>query len=140
MAGAVIMYFTGLAIIDPILSVLIAVFIIFNVVKNIRQTIPIIMQGVPLDIESGSILASLRRLDGIAGVHDLHIWSLDEEYNVLTAHVALVRPLSAAEQASLKAQIRELLAQQNIQHSTIEFEQAGEECAFAHCAEGGAGE
>jgi len=133
LVGAAVMYFTGLTIIDPILSIAIACFVLFNVYRNIRQTLPILLQGTPHDVEREHIVALLTALPQVAGVHDLHVWSLDEEYNVLTLHVLLSEPLAAQPQAALKQQIRELLKAENVQHATIEFEAQGEACELEKC-------
>ncbi|MDR0537497.1 MAG: cation diffusion facilitator family transporter [Tannerellaceae bacterium] len=130
--GSVIMNITSLTIIDPILSIVIACFVLFNVFKNIKQTLPILLQGTPTEIEQEHIIKDLKEIGSIAGIHDLHIWSLDEEYNVLTVHVTLKESLPMEKLIELKRKIRSTLKDE-IQHATIEFEMPGEECAFEHC-------
>ncbi len=131
--GSIIMRFTGLTIIDPILSVVIAGFVLFNVIKNIRAILPILLQGVPGEIDRERIIGEIAGIEGVSGVHDLHIWSLDEAYNVLTAHVALSKALPPEDAAALKAQIRGILGDESIQHATIELEAPGEDCMFMDC-------
>ncbi|MDR1687744.1 MAG: cation diffusion facilitator family transporter [Clostridiales bacterium] len=133
LAGSVIMHFTKLTIIDPVLSVAIACFVLFNVFKNIRQVLPILLQGVSDKIDHEHIIHELIEIDRISNVHDLHIWSLDETYNVLTVHVTLAQTLTAADLIELKEQIRGALKEEGIQHATIEFEGPDEVCAFANC-------
>ncbi|GHT25118.1 cobalt transporter [Bacteroidia bacterium] len=131
--GSAIMYFTKLTIIDPILSVVIACFVLFNVFKNIRQTLPILLQGTPPKIEQEHILEELKEIEHIASIHDLHIWSLDEEYNVLTVHITLKEPLPMEQLTELKNRIRFVLKEDDIQHATIEFETPNELCVFENC-------
>ncbi len=131
--GSIVMRFTGWTVIDPILSFAIAGFVLFNVFKNIREILPILLQGSPPEIDRERVCAEISGLEGVAGVHDLHIWSLDETYNVLTAHVALAEPVSSEYAAALKGRIRAMLGGENIQHATIEFEAPGEECEFSEC-------
>ncbi len=131
--GSVAMRFTGLSVIDPILSVVIAGFVLFNVFKNIREILPILLQGTPAEIDRERIIGEISGISGVSGVHDLHIWSLDEAYNVLTVHVALKKALPPEGAAALKAQIRAVLGDESIQHATIEFEAPGEDCAFTDC-------
>jgi cobalt-zinc-cadmium efflux system protein len=131
--GSLIMRFTGLTFIDPILSVAIACFVLVNVFKNIRQVLPILLQGVPPDIDSAHIADTIMRRDGISGVHDLHIWSLDEEYNVLTVHAVLKEALPAEALVSLKRELRTILKEEGVQHATIEFEMPGEDCGLTGC-------
>ena len=131
--GSVIMYFTNLTIIDPILSIAIAFYVLSNVIKNIRQILPILMQGVPADIDNEHIIEQLKAFVDIENIHDLHIWSLDEEYNVLTVHVTLKRTFPMEKLAELKGDIRAVLKEEGIHHATIEFETPDESCAFLNC-------
>ena len=133
LVGSVVIYFTGWTVIDPILSLFIACFVLFNVVKNIRLVLPIILQGTPVEIEQEHIMEKLKAIGSIANVHDLHIWSLDEDYNVLTVHVNLEEVLPMERLSELKNEIRLVLKQENIKHVTIEFEMPKEACAYENC-------
>ena len=133
LVGSTVMYFTGWTIIDPILSLGIACFVMFNVFKNIRLVLPILLQGTPTEIEQEHIIEKLKEIKNIANIHDLHIWSLDEEYNVLTVHIILNEVLPTEKLVALKKQIRSILKAENIQHATIEFEMQNEECDFEKC-------
>ena len=131
--GSVVMYFTDLTIIDPILSIAIAFFVLFNVIKNIRQILPILLQGTPAEIERAHIIEQLKDIEQIENIHDLHIWALDEEYNVLTVHVTLKNSLLMEKLVELKGDIRAVLKEEEIQHATIEFETPDESCVFGNC-------
>lgn len=131
--GAGVMYFVDVPFIDPLLSIAISVFILFNVYRNIRQSLRIILQGSPDLINIDEIEKTVTMLENVRNVHDLHVWSVDGEYNVLTIHVVLSVPLSMAELHNLKADIRKILFSLNIQHSTIEFETFDEECELEEC-------
>lgn len=133
LVGSIVMYFTGWTRIDPILSLGIACFVLFNVFKNIRLVLPILLQGTPVEIEQEQIIEKLNGIKNIAGVHDLHIWSLDEEYNVLTVHIVLNEALPVEKLMALKKHIRTVLKAEKIQHATIEFEMPHEECDFEGC-------
>jgi cobalt-zinc-cadmium efflux system protein len=133
LAGSIIIRLTGLSVLDPILSVLIAAFVIVNVFRNIRQVLPILLQGAPAEIDSERIVQILSELEPVASIHDLHIWSLDEQYNVLTLHAALKEPPSPEELAAIKSAIRERLRGEGIQHATIELEGPGEDCGMEDC-------
>ena len=131
--GSSVMYFTNWTIIDPILSLGIACFVLFNVFKNIKLVLPILLQGKPTEIEQNRIVEKLKNIKNIANIHDLHIWSLDEEYNVLTVHIILSEELTTEELAELKKLIRSTLKEEKIHHVTIEFEMQNEECVFENC-------
>ncbi len=133
LVGSIIMRFTGLAIIDPILSLAIAAFVLFNVFKNIKLTLPILLQGAPADINHEHIIEKLQCIKEIAGIHDLHIWALDDEYNVLTVHIALSETLPMTALTGIKSRIRKVLEAEGVQHATIEFEAPDENCGFEDC-------
>ncbi|MHB9293290.1 cobalt-zinc-cadmium efflux system protein [Hollandina sp. SP2] len=131
--ASAIIYFFNFTIIDPILSISIAVFVLINVFKNIRQTLRIILQGTPQAIEMDHITERLKEIQNVENVHDLHIWSLDDEYNVLTVHVTLKEALPMSGLAELKNQIRSMLKDEEVRHATIEFETSAEPCDFENC-------
>jgi len=130
LVGAIIMYFFNVPFIDPLLSVGIAFFILFNVYKNIRQTLHIILQGIPAEINIDEITEQLQQFKDIEDIHDLHVWSVDGNYNILTVHVVMNKLLEIEKIAELKRKIRESLKQKGIQHATIEFETSDERCDF----------
>ena len=131
--GAGIMYFVHAPFIDPLLSMLISVFILFNVYKNIRQAMRVILQGSPQSPDIDEVERALRLCPEVQSVHDLHLWSVDGEYNVLTVHVVLSEELPIKKLHDLKTDIREKLLSLGVQHSTIEFESANENCGMEGC-------
>ena len=128
--GAGIMYFFNVPVIDPVLSVGIALFVLFNVYKNIRETLHIILQGIPADIDIAEISDQLQQFKGIEDIHDLHVWSVDGNYNILTVHIVMNKSLELVEITKLKELIRNSLKVNGIQHATIEFETTDERCDF----------
>jgi len=135
LVGSVIMHFFDAPILDPIMSIGIACFVLFNVFKNIRQSLRIILQGIPMEVNITNISEHLQQFDGVNNVHDLHVWSVDGNYNVLTVHIVLNSKLEMEKLAELKAEIRDSLKEKGIQHATIEFETADESCCFKKCCE-----
>ena len=133
LVGSTVMYFTGLTIIDPILSIAIAFYVLFNVIKNIKQILPILLQGTPVEIDLEHIIEELKEIEPINDVHDLHIWSLDDNYNVLTAHVSLKESVPMEQLVELKSKIRSVLYEEEVHHATIEFEAPNELCVFENC-------
>jgi cobalt-zinc-cadmium efflux system protein len=134
LVGSAVMYLTGWTIIDPILSLFIACFVLFNVFKNIRLVLPILLQGTPTEIDREEIIKKLKEVDHVADIHDLHIWSLDEDYTILTVHVRLKEIFSMEKLIELKENIRSALKANGIQHATIEFEVPNERCVFQDCS------
>ncbi len=131
--GSIVMLFADVPILDPILSILIAGFILFNVYKNIRQAFRIVLQAIPDNIDIEEIRKKIQSLPGITGIHDLHTWSMDGHYNVMTLHL-VVDPLTPlADLDPLKQQVRDQLQNMNIQHLTIETEFEGQPCELKEC-------
>jgi cobalt-zinc-cadmium efflux system protein len=133
MVGSVLMYFFDVPILDPIMSVAIALFVLYNVFKNIRQSLHIILQGIPLEINVSNINDQLKMFEGVENIHDLHIWSVDGIYNVLTVHVVVNNSLSINELTNIKIELRHILKQNGIEHATIEFETSDENCSMEKC-------
>ena len=131
--GSIVMYFFNLPVIDSLLSIGIAIFILLNVFKNIRQSIRIILQGVPDSVDIELVKNELKTFANISDVHDLHIWSVDGEYNVLTVHIVLNENMQQEKLTDLKHKIKSRLHDFNIQHVTIEFEMKDEMCELEKC-------
>lgn len=130
--GAGIIWLTGWHIVDPILSLGIAAFILFNVYRNLRESLGIILQAVPPDLDIAAIGRELGAIPGVASVHDLHVWSLDGERNVLTVHLVLDEVGQAGVMA-VKQAVNESMKARGIGHCTIETERPGEECLHRDC-------
>jgi len=131
--GAIIMYFFEWPIIDPILSIGISVFIVYNVFKSLKKTTNIILQGIPDKEEFQKIESYLNSVDSVKDIHDLHIWSMDGQYNILTVHLVTAVPSHPEIEGGLKDQIRSDLRKMGIEHATIEFETEDHQCVFANC-------
>lgn len=131
--GAIVMYFVNAPFIDPLLSVLIAIYILYNAIKNIRAMIKIVMQGTPSDVNLDSISKYLSALPEIANFHDLHVWTMDGEYHVLTVHLVLKTEMKQNSSIELKSKIRKDLHNLNIEHATLEFESKDEDCLLVEC-------
>ena len=124
---SIVMMFVNLPILDPILSLGISVFIIINVVKNLNTTMKVILQGIPDNYDPKEFVGDLLQLDNLVEVHDLHVWSLDSEYNIASMHV-VVNDWNHEALVKLKHQIKEITLQHNINHVTVEFETSNEIC------------
>jgi cobalt-zinc-cadmium efflux system protein len=133
LVGAGVMYFVDAPIIDPLLSIGISLFILYNVYRNIRQSMQIILQGAPAAVDMDEVQRAIVKMEGVRSVHDLHAWSVDGQYNVLTIHVVLQREQTMEELGLLKAAIRDTLLLLGVQHTTIELEIAGEDCTMEGC-------
>lgn len=125
--GSIVMLYFDAPWIDPLLSVLIALFILFNVYKSLKASLGIILQATPQDIDISMVHEKLKGIPQIRDVHDCHIWSMDGEYHVLSAHLVLNGDYTLQEMAEIKTVAKELLKEE-VEHVTIEFEGPHEEC------------
>ena len=131
LVGSVILMFTDYYWIDPLLSLGIALFILWNAFKNLRQVLKIFLQATPENIDTEAISQEICRLDSISDVHDLHVWTLDGNYHILTAHLVLYSNRSVDELTAVRTDVHHLLRQHHIEHITRQFEIAGEKCELA---------
>lgn len=128
LVGAIIMKLTGWAWIDPLLSIVVTVFITYNVVKSLQQTILLFLQVSPDVNAQLNISNKLQQLDFVQAIHHLHLWSLDGERHVLTMHIVIGNEVSPELQLQYKQQIKQILAPFNLSHTTVEFELSSETC------------
>ena len=129
--GAVL-YFTDFYILDPLLSILITIIVLYNVIRNFRKTLSVLLQGVPETVDVESIEKEIRQLDMVNGIHHTHVWSLDGEENVLTTHVVLGLNAKKEQIRNIKNKIRELTERHGLTHTTIEFEYLEDDCSMSH--------
>ncbi len=128
--GSLIMLFIDLPIIDPILSIGITCFVLLNVYKNLKSTFQVILQGIPSNVNEEEVRANLLQVPDVKDIHDLHIWTMDDEYNILTVHVIAKEN---AEIQTVKNVIKDMLKSLHIQHTTIEIETETENCELINC-------
>lgn len=128
LVGAVVMRFTDFSLLDPIMSIGVAVFILVSAIKNLGESLSIFLEKTPVHIDVDALSRHLCELQGVVSIHHIHIWSLDGENNALTMHAVI-----DGEAASAKAAIREELLRHGICHATIETDAVGEQCAAEHC-------
>lgn len=131
--GAIVMAFTGWSFIDPILSIAIAAFIAFNALKNARGALLIFLMGRPAEPHEGELSTSILATKGVAGIHDIHLWTLDGEYHVLTAHVEVSGNPDLGTLMRLKKKLRHMVGELGVAHATFEMETSGAPCGLRDC-------
>ena len=127
-AGALLIRFTGLNTIDPILSVLIGLLIIWSAWDIIQESLNVLLEGLPRGMELAEVTQALQHVEGVLDVHDLHIWSLGSSTHALSCHV-LIQDMPPSESNSILQRINDLLCKFHIHHSTIQFEHTN--CALS---------
>jgi cobalt-zinc-cadmium efflux system protein len=120
-AGLLIML-TGWYVLDPLVSVLIGLLIVWNAWLIIRESVEILLEGTPRDIDVEVMVKDIQQVPGVRGVHDLHVWSITQNMRALSAHVLVDdEPISVG--AGIQHQINELLhVRYNIAHATLQLE------------------
>jgi cobalt-zinc-cadmium efflux system protein len=131
LVGAIIMYFTGIAWLDPLLGIGIALFILYNAVGTLRTGTRILMQARPMGISEAEIRRMLLGIPGVASIHDQHSWTLDGTYIIHTVHL-VVDNADPQRNATVKAEARARLTKLGVHHATIELESPGEHCDLEH--------
>ena len=128
LVGAVVMKFTDFALIDPLMSMGVAIFILINALKNLKEVVELFLEKTPHGIEIHEIEEHLLEIPGVLGVHHIHVWSMDGQSNYATMHV-----VTNGDAHEIKHKIREELREHGIGHATLELECEGEHCHEEHC-------
>ena len=128
-AGACVIRYTGWARVDPLLSIVIAVLIVWTAWDIIRESLNILLEGLPRGLKLKDVTASMRAVEGVLDVHDLHIWSLGSSTRAASCHVLIADVPPSASDVILR-RIKGVLADQfHIFHTTVQFEHVG--CAIS---------
>lgn len=120
--AGIIIAFTKWNWLDPLVSVLIGFFILWNAWGVLRQSIHILLESTPESVDMDSMIKSLLKVEGVRGVHDLHVWSINESLRLLSAHI-VTDDVSLSKGAHLQERLIEMLTHEyNIQHATLQLE------------------
>jgi cobalt-zinc-cadmium efflux system protein len=130
---AVTLLFTDLHLLDPILSIIITLYVLYNVVRNLRKTLRVFLQAVPEGVEVDVVEDKIKQLEGVKGVHHTHVWSLDGEHHVITTHVVLEGAFEGPRIREIRNRIREAADELGIWHVTVEMEPEDHQCEDADC-------
>lgn len=130
---SVVMLLTDWLILDPLLSITITLYIGWQAFHHLKETIAIFLQATPANFALAQLETELVRGLDIQSIHDVHLWTLDGEYNVLSLHIVVTQHLALEDIIRVKQQARGLLKQYNIHHATIEIEYEHEQCELACC-------
>ncbi len=128
LVGAIIMRFTDISIIDPALSIAVAVFIFINALKNLKEVLDLFLEKIPNNISIEEIKNHIKEIDGVIDVHHIHIWSMDGQHNYATMHI-----VANENSHEIKDKIREELKEHGIGHATLEIESPTDHCHEEHC-------
>lgn len=126
--GAVVMNFTDIRIIDPIMSICVALFILVNTFKNLKDVLDVFLEKTPKDIDIDDLKEHLNKINGVIDIHHIHVWSMDGVNNYATMHIVT----KSKNISKIKKEIRDELLVHGIIHSILETED--EVCDDTSCS------
>lgn len=128
LVGAIIMRFTDILWLDPVMSIGVAVFIFVNAIGNLKEAIDLFLEKAPHNIAVEEIKAHIQETEGVLDVHHIHIWSMDGHNHYATMHI-----VARGDHHAIKEAVREELREHGIGHVTLELEEENEHCHEMHC-------
>ncbi len=126
--GAVVMRFTDFKLIDPILSILVAVYIFVHAFSHLKEALDLFLVKTPHGIDVDEIKHHLKEVDNVLDVHHIHIWSMDGNSNYATMHI-----VTNGDHSTVKKAVKEEMHEHGISHTTVEIENETEHCDEKHC-------
>lgn len=126
--GAIVMKFTKISVIDPILSIIVAIYIFIHALKNLNSSLNIIFEKIPDNISIVQVKEELLKNKDIIDVHHIHIWSIEGYNNYATMHI-----VTDSDSIKVKNLVRDILKKYQISHVTIEIEGKDEKCNNNYC-------
>lgn len=128
LVGAVIMRFTDLSVIDPIMSIGVSVFILINALKNLKKVIDLFLLKTPHKLSVQKVKEEISKIEGVDDVHHIHLWSIDSFDIYATMHI-----VTDYDAKKIKSAVKEKLKDLKVVHSTIEIEKCDEGCCEHEC-------
>ena len=120
--AAVIIYFTGWNIADPILAVVIGIVILWGAVRIVKESVDILLESVPQHIEIEKVTAAVKSIPGVEDLHDIHIWTITSGIYALSAHLSITDQ-TVSQSCDILTKVNEVLAEDfNITHTTLQLE------------------
>jgi len=133
-AGALAIRYTGWVQVDPLLSMLIGILVVWTGWDIIRESLNILLEGLPRGIRLREVASSMCGMEGVLDVHDLHIWSLGSSAHALSCHV-LIEDLPPSASEAILRRVNSMLAERfHIGHTTVQFEHVGCAISESGCA------
>ena len=125
--GAIIMNFTDIKLLDSLMSIGVALFILFHSIKNLKKVLDLFLEKTPDDIDIEELKEHLLKIKDVSDIHHIHVWSIDGFNNYATMHIVS----KAKDIAKVKKEIRKELEEHNICHTILETEE--EACDDREC-------
>ena len=128
LVGSVVIKFTGFVLIDPVMSICVALFILIGALKNLKEIADIFLEKTPENIDINEITEHIEHIVGVKDVHHIHLRTIDGSTNFATMHI-----VTDENSKEIKEKVREELKEHGIAHATLEIETSDEICESRHC-------
>lgn len=133
MIGGIVISYTHLYWIDPVFSIVIVLVILFSTWTLLKESLALTLDAVPKDINLDEIKSKALKIDGIKGLHHIHVWAMSTTENAMTAHLVIDNCQDKEQISSIKNNLKHTLQHLNIQHVTLETEFSNEDCKKPEC-------
>jgi cobalt-zinc-cadmium efflux system protein len=133
MVGGMIIYYTGQYWIDPVMSIIIVLVILWSTWGLLKESLALTLDAVPKDIDIEAIKNKAEKITGIKDLHHIHVWAMSTTENAMTAHLVVDQYKDNEEISSIKNELKHTLQHMNIQHITLETEFSNESCKKEEC-------
>lgn len=133
MIGGIVISYTHLYWIDPVISIVIVLVILFSTWTLLKESLALTLDAVPKDINLDEIKNKALKIDGIKELHHIHVWAMSTTENAMTAHLVIDNRQDKEQISSIKNNLKHTLQHLNIQHVTLETEFSNEDCKKPEC-------
>lgn len=131
--GGIVIFYTHWFWIDSVLSIVIAIVILFSTWRLLKESLRLSLDGVPPNIHMDDIKTIAIKITGVKDLHHIHIWAISTTENALTAHLVLKQDITTEQEQKIKHQLKHQLEHKNIHHITLETERENELCKTEEC-------
>jgi cobalt-zinc-cadmium efflux system protein len=131
--GGILIYYTHWFWIDSLLSIVIAVVILFGTWRLLKASLRLSLDGVPDNINIDELKTTAVKIEGVIDFHHIHVWAISTTENALTAHLVLQQNMSTEKEKIIKHELKHELEHKGIQHITLETERENETCETEVC-------
>ncbi|MEO8823857.1 MAG: cation diffusion facilitator family transporter [Ginsengibacter sp.] len=134
MIGGIIIYYTHLYWIDPVISIIIVLVILIGTWSLLKESLALTLDAVPKDIDINEIKNGAEDIEGINNLHHIHVWAISTTENAMTAHMVIDPCDNINQIKDIKNKLKHRLEHMNIQHITLETEFSNEDCLKEKCS------
>lgn len=131
--GGIVMYFTKLYWIDPVLSILIGIVIFISTFGLLKDSLKLSLDAIPGNVNIQKVKETILGTNGVKNMHHLHIWAMSTTQNAMTVHIVVPNNMTQTTITNLMSQIKHEMEHLNIMHVTIEIEQELHDCNEPGC-------